>query len=1366
MRKLFSADTVRWFSSTLGEPTAVQRAAWPAIAAGEHVLVSAPTGTGKTLAAFLLLIDRMKAEAARGALEDGVRVLYISPLKSLASDIRENLTRPLEGIGGPELRVGVRTGDTPGAERQRMLRRPPHIFITTPESLYILLTTARGRAMLSTVRTVVIDELHALISEKRGAHLMLSLARLDALCPRPAQRIGLSATIRPLELAADYLAPGEFVRVVAPEMEKRSDIAVTGVLPDLRALPQGTIWPELAQKVADCCAGKRTVIAFLEGRAQAERLAAAVNGIMGEGFALTHHGSVSREKRQAAEAALRSGQLRLLCATSSMELGIDVGEVDLVLQVGCPLTVSGALQRLGRAGHNPGRTSAMQIFPKTASDGLWCGLTADAALAGAIEPAHPPRGCLDVLAQHLVSMAADGGYTVDEAVTLFRRAWPTKDLARQDVTGLLEMLSGDWEHAQDRPVRPRLLYDRIHGTVLGDRYTRLLALSAGGTIPDRGLYPAVLQNGTRVGELDEEFVFEARVGDRFLLGAFAWRIDEITRDRVVVSATGGAGAQPPFWRGDGAGRDYGVSLRFGEKLRALQRARDAETALMDLRMDESAARNAARHLREQLAATGCLPDDRTILLEHFQDEAGDRQLMVHSIFGRRVNDALALLMQQAASETMQIDVKAWDDDNGLMLYAVGTKPFPEGLLQGLDPARAEALLTAMLPATPLFGMAFRYNAGRALMMGARSGRRQALWVQRIRGAEALGMAVNDPKHPLMRETLRECLEDRLDLEALTEVLERVRAGQIAVRELHVDSPSPMALPMRRAAEAELMYDYAPIPKAANRAAEDALEQALKAGAGIAPNRELLRAENMRRRAPEDAEQLHSLLMTEGDIAAGEVDAPIDWLESLHRAGRCLYIEPGLWIAAEQAEDYRRASEGDADARFAIARRCLRHRGPQDGESLRERYGWPEEDCTALLARLCEHGAAVEEDGLYYHAELYARAQRQTVLSRRRAVATLPPERYAALLARGLRRPGRPADQLREAIALLLDRPFPLKQWEEQLLPARVSGYRPAMLDALIAQGESFWRLEDGSLSFHRAEDIDWEAPPLTEAALEAFGDEEARAVLRALERRGACFAAALSGLARRRPVVEILLELAGKGLVRADSFVPLRILAALEEGKRPAPRRVAQARASAMQAGRWELVRPLRDRADEELLAMDFAERRLICRESALRVPWFRALETLRVWEYTGRARRGYFVAGISGIQFIREEDYGAVTAGLNALEGEPLWLHAVDPAQAWGRVLPHIEGRSFLCVPGCAVCLVEGRPVAALEQGGRRLRVFEPACAPAALSALARDYRQGFVFYGKERLTIREGAEGFADALARAGWMREALDWVIWKDS
>ena len=1357
----FHPDTARWFAESIGTPTVVQREAWPVVAAGENVLVSAPTGTGKTLSAFLVFIDRLKEEARAGTLGDGLRVLYISPLKSLAADIRENLTRPLEGIGGPALRVGVRTGDTPAAERQRQLKAPPHIFITTPESLYILLTTERGRAMLQTCRAVIVDELHALISSKRGAHLMLSLARLDGICGRPVQRVGLSATIKPLELAADWLSPLRPARIVAPKMEKRAEIAVVSPLEDMRALPEGSIWPELARRVYEACDGRRTVIAFVEGRAQAERLAGAVNELAGDGFARAHHGSVSREKRQEAEAALRGGHLRLLCATSSMELGIDVGEVDLVLQVGCPLTISAALQRMGRAGHEPGRVSVMRIYPKTPSDALFCGLTARTALEGGIEPALPPRLCLDVLAQHLVSMAADGGYTVEEALDVAHAAWPTREVTAEDVRAVLEMLAGDWEHGRDKPVRPRLLYDRVHGTVRGDGYTRLLALSAGGTIPDRGLYPAFLRDGTRVGELDEEFVYEARIGDKFLLGAFAWRIEEIRRDRVIVAASNGSGAQAPFWRGDGLGRAYPVALRFGALLRELQR--DPERALRQMRLDEAAAANALRHVRAQLQATGCLPDDRCILVEHFVDETGDHQLMVHSIFGDRVNYGLSLLLQEAAQARTSPDVRAYSDDNGALLYLIGGQAIPDGLLQGLDPETSAARLRALLPGTPLFFMAFRYNAARSLLMGARSGQRQALWIQRLRGAEALSLAAGDARHPLMRETLRECLEDHLDLTALREVLRGVQSGRIAVRELHADAPSPMSLPMRRQVEAEMMYDYAPIPAAAKQASETALRIA----EGIAPSAAALEMTGERRRAPRDAEQLHTLLMIEGDFAAGEVDAPIEWLEALARAERCLYVEPGLWIAAEEQALYQAALEAREEEALRVARRCLRYRGGQDAEALARRYDWPEPFAAELLAQMERDGTAVPLDGLFYHRDVYAQAQRETVRARRLEAKTLPPERYAALLARGLRRPGKPETQLTEALEALRRRDFPPKQWEQQILPARVSGYRPALLDRLLAQGQYFWQLQPGTdrVAFYGEDETDWDVPALWEDPALRPEDEDDLAVLQALARRGASFAGALNSAVKRRPAVDVLNGLAARGLVRADSFVPARRLGEAGQRRALTPRQAARQYSRDAQAGRWELARPMRAETDEALLLEDFREMRIVCRETVRRLSWARALELLRVWEYTGKARRGYFVDGLSGIQFILAGDYAAVLASLNDPGDEPIWLHANDPAQPWGSALRHREGRNFLCVPGTAVCLIGGGVAAVLERGGEVLRLFDMARAGEILRALADDYRRGRVFREQKRLRLREGTQGLEAELSAAGFYPDALEWTLWPE-
>ena len=1362
MMEAFSEQTRAWFAACVGEPTAVQREGWPHIAAGEHTLISAPTGTGKTLTAFLVFIDRLKEQARRGELPEETQVLYVSPLKALGNDIRANLQRPNEGIEGPVLRTAVRTGDTTSAEREKMLKAPPHILITTPESLYLLLTAPRSRAMLRTVRALIVDELHALIGSKRGAHLMLSLARLDALCGRRVQRIGLSATISPLERAGEYLSYPSPCTVVAPRIRKSSDILVTTPIPDLRSV-QGTVWPDLAARVYEQCQGVRTVIAFVEGRQQAERLAYGVNQLAGEGFARTHHGCVSKEQRLEAEQQLRSGQLRLLVATSSMELGIDVGEVDLVLQVGCPLTVSGALQRLGRAGHKPGVTSVMRIYGKTAADTLYCGLTARAAMQGCIEPACPPEGCLDVLSQHLVAMAVqEDGYTVDEALSVAHGCWSFRGVTREEVCDCLRMLAGDWEHEQDRPVRARVLYDRIHGRVLGDRYTRMLAFSAGGTIPDRGWYAAVLPDGTHLGELDEEYVFEARVGDKFLLGAFAWKILEIGRDRVVVAQTSPEGAQPPFWKGDGVGRAYPVALEFGKGLEALERgaqARKLGEALRNLRMDGDAADNAARHIRNQLRSTGCLPTHKRILCEHFVDDAGEHQLMVHSVFGRRVNYALGLLCQQQARQLTGQDVHLFDDDDGFLLYLVGKTPLPEGLLLRLNPDDAARRVRAMLPATPLFSMTFRYAAGCALMMGVRGSRRQPLWVQRIRGAEQLSALADKSEHPLMREAARSCLSDHLDLAALEEVLTGIREGGIEVREMHLDAPSPMALPMRRAAEAKLMYEYDNIPTSAIKAAEQALEAQQEPG--IRPGEEALEAQTRRTRLPEDAEQLHALLMREGDLAAGDLDVPVDWLTALADAGRALYIEPGLWIAAEMAEQYDAALvRHEPEALEAVTRRLLRCRGGQDAASLSQRYLLPEETAQSVLDALVRQGHAVEGGGIIYHEQVWRQAQRETLRARRSAVVTRGPERFAQLLADGLRRSGAPAEQLQDALDSLCGQSYPLKTWETLLLPARVSGYQPRLLDDLLARGAFCWTLDGDALRFTRVADIDWDAPAPDAPDLD--GDE--RTLLTALTRRGASFAGALGGLLPGKSPLDVLLRLAHRGLVRCDSLTPLRIEAEVLADGRAEGKRLARARANALSAGRWELARPAKALTGEEALERAFDACPLLCRDTVTNLPWAQAVELLRVWEYTGRARRGYFVRGLPGMQFVRAGDYDRVRRLLDEPDQPALWLPAADPAQPYGRLLEHEAGRAFTRVAGTAVCLAGGRVTAVLEKSGEILRIFDRDHASQALSALAREFRSGRIFTGRDRLCIKTCPDCAAAPLETAGFARVMLDFVLYR--
>ena len=570
---LFRKETAEWFENTLGEPTPVQKEAWQMIAQEEHVLVSAPTGTGKTLSAFLVFLDQMKRQAEEGTLKQELQLVYISPLKSLAADIRENLRRPLEGIGAEEeIQIGIRTGDTSQRDRQKMVKNPPHILITTPESLYLMLTSKTGQNVLATAKAVILDELHAVIDTKRGAHLMLSLARLDFLCKKPLQRIGLSATIEPLSMAAAYLAPEE-VKIAAPLMKKNVSLEVLSPYADVsKGRRKDPVWEELGALVYQYCQQSRSVIAFVEGRRYAEKLAYYVNLLGGEGFARVHHGSLSKEQRMETEMALRDGRLRLLCATSSMELGIDVGEIDQVLQVGCPRTISGTMQRLGRAGHNPGRVSVMYLFPRTAAECVSCGMTAELARQGGVEHLNSPRECLDVLAQHLVSMAAFRSYELDEVMEILPRAWSFHNITKEEVKSVLGMLAGDYEHERDIPARPRILYDRIHERVEGDGYSRMLAVSAGGTIPDKGLYDVRTEDGVKLGEVDEEFVYESQKGDRFILGSFAWRVVNISKDTVTVTQAQMEGARLPFWHGELKGRDRRTGEAFGRMFRSFQEA--------------------------------------------------------------------------------------------------------------------------------------------------------------------------------------------------------------------------------------------------------------------------------------------------------------------------------------------------------------------------------------------------------------------------------------------------------------------------------------------------------------------------------------------------------------------------------------------------------------------------------------------------------------------------------------------------------------------------------------------------------------------------------------------------------------------------
>lgn len=1355
---LFAPKTRAWFESSIGLPTAVQAEGWPAVASGKDVLISAPTGTGKTLAAFLFWLDRLGSEYANpdfSGRADGVRVLYLSPLKALGNDIRENLQKPLQGLGLQGLvRAEVRTGDTPAADRARMAKHPPQILITTPESLYLLLTSKTGRRMLSAVECVICDELHAILDSKRGVHLALSLERLDELCGRKVQRIGLSATVRPLEAAAAFLTGSARPKaeIIAPKIEKRIDMLVEMPQENRAALHEKSAWAAIADKVYRHSQKVRTTLAFVDGRAQAEKLAHHLNIIANQPqYARTHHGCVSREQRLEAEQQLRSGQLRILCATSSMELGIDVGEIDLVIQIGAPTSISSLLQRAGRAGHGPGRTSTVRIFPKTNADALFCAMAARGALEGEIELARTPEMCLDVLAQHLVSMAAAGDYTVDEALALVRRAWSYRDLDKDRLASVLRMLAGDFEHARELPVRPRILYDRLTGDVSGDSYTRMLACSSGGTIPDRGWYAVTLPDGRKLGELDEEFVFEARLGDKFLLGAFAWRITEIRRDRVIVEQSTPEGAQSPFWRGDAAGRSPETGLYYGKLLRELNEAAQSErldSVLAGYPLSKDALAAVKEHVLRQIDAAGMLADDRSIVIEHFPDEAGAHQLMLHCPLGKRVNRPLSMLLREEARRQTGFDIHAYDDDDGVLLYLMGTAELPDALLRAVQPENIVRIIAALLPGEGVFTMSFRYAAARALMLGMRTGGRQPLWVQRLRGAETLSAAVGQADHPLLWEANRECRNDLCDAEALQTLLRRLKTGEVRVREIHLPVPSPMALPLRRQVEAEMMYTYSPIPSAAIRMAQQDAEQA----ALVVPEEGAF-ALAYERPPVRSLQEMHSRLMTEGDLLPDEPGAHEEWLEQLSDEGRAVFIDPGLWIAAEEQPLYVQALSGDTDALCRIARRCMRFRGPQNAETLARRYCIAADLAENALNALIQAESVRRTGDLYVHKDVFASAQRTTIRLRREQIVTRPPERLAALLARDLVASGPAAEQLDAALQPLCGIALPAEQWENSVLPARVTGYKPQLLDNLLASGKYFWQItiRDGKphLAFGADSDDGDEYVP---ADMELCGDE--RAILRVLERGGAMFAQRIGARLDGAPVEDALKRLAGLGLVRKDSFSPVRQMLAKPAAKKRMPVLRAQ------DTGRWERCRIPQTPDAEELVDRAFARCPLLCRETISGIDWPTALQILRRREYAATVRRGYFIEGLSGAQFLRAEDFETVTAFFAEGSKTAVCLPANDPAQIWGRALPHLPDRQFLCAAQTAVALFDGRPAAVFERSGEQLRIFEHA--EEALSAFAQAFRVGRIFPGRRSIAIKKYPPEAAEALEKAGFVREALDYVL----
>jgi ATP-dependent helicase Lhr and Lhr-like helicase len=1284
-----SRPTREWFTASFAEPTAAQAGAWDAIAGGDHALVIAPTGSGKTLAAFLHAIDRLLTTPPPDDKDRRCRILYVSPLKALAVDVDRNLRAPLAGVKHAAARLGaqvndvavaMRTGDTSPEERRAFTRRPADVLITTPESLFLLLTS-RARDQLRGVETVIIDEVHAVAGTKRGAHLALSLERLDALLDKPAQRIGLSATVRPVDEVAQFLkGPGlggaSSVTVVQPPAAKTIDIHVVVPVEDMTELGEvqtneregaaaagdsrKSIWPAVEERIVDLVEQNRSTIVFANSRRLAERLTNRLNEIayerlygdvLEEGappaqvmaqagvakgapaeIARAHHGSVSREQRALTEEALKRGDLPCVVATSSLELGIDMGAVDLVIQVESPPSVASGLQRIGRAGHQVGAVSHGVMFPKHRGDLIPAAVTADRMQIGAIESIRLPRNPLDVLAQQIVAMVAMDTWTVDDLAALARRTASFASLPDSALHAVLDMLAGRYPSDEFAELRPRIVWDRVTGALTGRPGAQRLAVTSGGTIPDRGLFGVFLvgDKGSRVGELDEEMVYESRVGDVFTLGSTSWRIEDITHDRVIVSPAPGQPGKLPFWHGDAPGRPVELGRALGAFTRELQRRTpdDARTMLTDIGLDGWAADNTLAYLAEQREATGHVPDDRTIVVERFRDELGDWRVAVHSPFGAQVHAPWALALTGRLRERLGVDVQAMHTDDGIIVRLPETDETPPPDIAVFEADEVEPLVTDEVGGSALFGSRFRECAARALLLPRRNpGKRTPLWQQRQRSAQLLAVASQYGSFPIVLETMRECLQDVFDVPGLTQLMRDVAARTVRIVDVETQQPSPMARSLLFGYIGQFMYE-GDQPLAERRAAALTLDTTLLAELlGTAELRELLdgdavdeiEAEQQRltedRRAT-DIEGVADLLRLLGDLTTVEAvarGATPQQLAELQEQRRAIRVRVGgdeRWIAIEDASRLRDALgtplpvgvpqaflESVADPLGDLVSRFARTHGPFHGIDVAARFGLGLAVVEHALHRLAVTGRVVQGEfrpggaGLEWcDADVLRAMRRRSLAKLRKEVEPAPPQALARFLPAwqgvGLHA-GRGLDGLVRAIEQLQGAAVPASMLESVVLPSRVADYSPAMLDELTSSGEVLW-VGQGSLPGHEG----WVAlfladtapllmsPVDDDIALTPLHDE----VRETLGGSGALFFRTLSDRLASlddRALVDALWGLVWAGVVTNDTLAPLRVVVGgtgrrngatrARSGRRGRP--VMPARSGPpTAAGRWSLL--------------------------------------------------------------------------------------------------------------------------------------------------------------------------------------------------
>ncbi len=1482
----FSPAVRDWFAASFAEPTAAQVGGWAAIAAGRHTLIHAPTGSGKTLAAFLWCLDRLVRDPSPAPSREqpgAVRILYVSPLKALSYDIERNLRAPLAGIAlaagrrgepVPAISVGLRTGDTPADERRNLARRPPDILITTPESLYLLLTSA-ARESLRGVEHVIIDEVHAIAGSKRGAHLALSLERLERLTARPPQRIGLSATQRPLELIARFLAgagPNREVSIVDSGSRKTLELSVVVPVEDMSRLgesvpleerpstpgpgadPRFSIWPSIHPRILELIRAHRSTIIFCNSRRLAERLAQRLNELAGEELVRAHHGSIAREQRLAIEDDLKSGRLPAIVATSSLELGIDMGAVDLVIQIESPTSVARGLQRIGRAGHQVDSPSRGVIFPKYRGDLLEAAVVTERMHAGAIETTVIPRNPLDVLAQQIVAMTVMDRWTVDELAEVIGRALPFESLSREALEGVLGMLAGAYPSDEFAELKARIVWDRVTGVVEGRRDARMVAVTSGGTIPDRGLFGVFIAGepgtpGRRVGELDEEMVYELRAGmhgDVVVLGASSWRVLEIGHDRVTVEPAPGVPGKLPFWHGDAVGRPIELGQALGGLVRELEsdlgrgsKGRAAAlTRLADRHdLDPLAAENLVAYLEDELEIAGALPTDLRIVVERFRDELGDWRLCLLTPFGGRVHAPWSLALEASLGERLGSPVQTiWSDDGiairlpeGELGEADGGSGAGVGLIAGIegllfpDADEIEDLVVGQLASSALFASHFRENAARALLLPRRRpGTRTPLWQQRQRSADLLAVASRYGSFPILVETYRECLSDVFDLPALKGVLNGVARHEIGVHRVETVRASPFASSLLFDYVAAYMYE-GDAPIAERRAQALTLDRdLLRELLGQEELRELLDGDALAdlelrlqalsdERAATTLDQLHDLLRRLGDLTGIEVAARVaggpdvarGWLAELAAGRRAVAVRiPGepageRWIAIEDVARYRdaigvqspsgvpQAFLGPTSAALeGLLGRWARTHGPFLSAEPARRWGLPPGIIEDALLRLMANGTLLRgefrpggAEREWCDPEVLRQLRRRSLARLRHEVEPVEPAAFARFLPEwqgvaalpGLGgEPGLAAPPLRgsaalERLAEVIDQlaglPIPASVLERDVLPARVPGYQPRLLDELGALGEVSWigrgslGRDDGRIALVRpGRELLREGvlgPPGPDGPGAEGRPEGPRheAIRDLLASRGASFYRpihAAAGGGPDRDVLDALWDLVWAGEVTNDTFAPLRALRWSRPGREPRRR---PGRLTSLgppeAAGRWSLVEPamaVADRSPTErlhALALALLDRHgVLTREAVVSEGigggFSGIYPILRALEDAGRIRRGYFVDGLGAAQFALAGALDRLRAARETDDDGPRrvrLLAAADPANAYGAALSwprrsDADRRPFQRAAGAYVALVDGRAVFYLERGGRTLQSFpaadEPAVAGLALRAFA----------------------------------------------